>query len=73
MAIKQPIFCGTRPDLKTIDDMEREALTQADGSCSKRIRNYWLEVTVAEARRFRYQYGVNFMSRADAIRVIKTA
>lgn len=57
-------------DTTSVEAMERTAMDQADGSCSKRIGDYWLEVVFdGEHLPFRYKWGKNWVTREDAIAV----
>ncbi len=57
-----------------IDDLEETAKQEADFSCNKKIRGYWLEVTYHKSNgTFTYCWGKNMVDRMTAIRVLETA
>lgn len=62
---------GSRLHLKTIEQMENDAKKQSDGSSNKYIRGIWLEVVRFDSS-FRYKWGKKFVTREEAIEILKT-
>lgn len=75
MAKKATGHGGTRTDITTIEAMEAECVSNADGLSAKRIRGEWLEVysSIDVKPPYKYKWGLNFVSREVAKSIMETA